>query len=344
MRQFQFLAVCTALSFVIGSQSRAGDLTPPPGPVDSTMKPLDVVEPRTPVQSLPGGGTIEYVISAPGSYYLTGPINASVPTLIAITAPDVTLDLMGYTIRGTGNVDRAIHVAPGIGTVKIRNGRIRSTTRGIVVEAKHVTIEDVEIQDCSGPAIEGDNHVTIRRCAIAGTGGVNLQSFATVVETELFDNSSGLTVLDDARIERCRIISNAGVGVKAQIQSRVVDCEVSRNATGIDVHAAAYVRGCTINNNTGMAIIGTNRSRFVGNSMAFNQGGGILLLASGNIVAENSVFASGSPAYGSPGGFNLFIKNTAAQGLAPHFQLQPSDLAGIVTNPIGAEANDNISY
>ena len=54
----------------------AGDLDPPPGAIMPTMKTLTEIEPRTPVQALPGSETALHVISQSGSYYLTGNITA----------------------------------------------------------------------------------------------------------------------------------------------------------------------------------------------------------------------------------------------------------------------------
>jgi hypothetical protein len=56
----------------------AGPLDPPAGPVTSTLKTLSEVEPRTAVNAAntPGDFQALYVISSPGSYYLT----ANVPS------------------------------------------------------------------------------------------------------------------------------------------------------------------------------------------------------------------------------------------------------------------------
>ena len=81
--------ICTLLTITANSQ---GVLTPPGAPAPM-MKTLQQIEPRTPISSLP------YTISAPGSYYLTGPLN-STNTGITVAANDVTIDLMGFTISG----------------------------------------------------------------------------------------------------------------------------------------------------------------------------------------------------------------------------------------------------
>lgn len=51
-----------------------GSLTPPPGPPAPTVKTLDQVEARTIVNATntPGDGANTFIISASGSYYLTG--------------------------------------------------------------------------------------------------------------------------------------------------------------------------------------------------------------------------------------------------------------------------------
>ena len=56
---------------------------------------------RTPVQSLPGSPTAQFLIAAPGSYYLTGPIAGTTgKSAIEIAARDVTLDLSGFSLTG----------------------------------------------------------------------------------------------------------------------------------------------------------------------------------------------------------------------------------------------------
>jgi hypothetical protein len=79
-----------------------GALTPPGAPAP-TMKSLDQVEPRTPISFAP------YVITQPGSYYLTTNLAiSSFGNAILINANHVTLDLNGFTISSTGSGGTAI--------------------------------------------------------------------------------------------------------------------------------------------------------------------------------------------------------------------------------------------
>ena len=111
----------------------AGDLNPSSPPTTGTMKPLDQIEPRTAVQSLPGSDTAMFVISQSGSYYLTGNISViQAKHGISIETSNVSLDLCGFTITGAyESMDQnenpaydGIRVQPGLRNIVIRNGII----------------------------------------------------------------------------------------------------------------------------------------------------------------------------------------------------------------------------
>ena len=57
------ISVCLAITAVGAYTANAGDIYPPKGPVEPTMKTLTEVEPRTPISILP------FTISSSGSYY-----------------------------------------------------------------------------------------------------------------------------------------------------------------------------------------------------------------------------------------------------------------------------------
>jgi parallel beta helix pectate lyase-like protein len=100
---------------VFGSSTlEAGDLTPPPGAVASTMKTLVDLDPRVVVNDLPGAPNAVYLIDQDGDYVVTAELVTAGPGQhgILVTANDVTIDLNGFTVRGApGSLD-GVHVSP----------------------------------------------------------------------------------------------------------------------------------------------------------------------------------------------------------------------------------------
>lgn len=126
--------VRNVLAFLLAGAAHApalgGGLNPPGGAPAPTMKTLDQVEPRTPVNSTtcPGDVDSSFRITAPGSYYLTGNIvGASGFNGIKISASDVTLDLMGFAVRGVPGSRSGIAVdliSLTLANITIRNGAV----------------------------------------------------------------------------------------------------------------------------------------------------------------------------------------------------------------------------
>jgi hypothetical protein len=118
-----FLAGLLALSVV----THAGSLQPsaPPGP---TMKTLDEVEPRVPIRA----SDLPLTITEPNSYYLVEDVDfVSTATAITIECNDVTIDLMGYTLKGPDSGTGSGIYMDGHSNVEIRNGTVRDFYRGI---------------------------------------------------------------------------------------------------------------------------------------------------------------------------------------------------------------------
>ncbi|NJO35687.1 MAG: hypothetical protein HC869_24025, partial [Rhodospirillales bacterium] len=91
-------------TLLISTLSFAGSLTPPPGPIAPTSKALSEVEPRIAINATntPGDAASQFIISQPGSYYLTGNITGEQfkNWHSRSRAPKVSIDLMGYSLIG----------------------------------------------------------------------------------------------------------------------------------------------------------------------------------------------------------------------------------------------------
>jgi hypothetical protein len=151
------LGFCLTILVASAIVADAGPLDPPGGPVASSMKTLDDVEPRIPLNqsTAPGDADSLFKITEAGSYYLTGNIQGVASKhAIEIAVPSVTLDLAGFTMNGAPSSLDAIHVEP-VGLpllIEIRNGTISGWTEdGIDAEAAiGIRIEDVAVTLCQG--------------------------------------------------------------------------------------------------------------------------------------------------------------------------------------------------
>ena len=128
-KRMSLVCPVVSLTMLLGSNATAlaGDINPPPGPVGPTMKTLVEVEPRTPVQSLPGSATALHVISEPGSYYLTGNITGvSGKNGIEVASDNISIDLNGFALVGVAEALSAVAVLEPHHSLTVKNGSIIS--------------------------------------------------------------------------------------------------------------------------------------------------------------------------------------------------------------------------
>ncbi|MEZ5384186.1 MAG: right-handed parallel beta-helix repeat-containing protein [Prosthecobacter sp.] len=243
----------------------AGPLTPP-GPPAPTMKTLDQVEARTPIESLP------FVISSPGSYYFTGNLEFSDSSgnAITITSDNVTLDLEGFTLSSIAEVTgHAIHVHGGLNNIAIRDGNIAgNTTVAVNGTAPNLTWTmsasgfDTGI---TASSYYSSRNLVVERIHVNGcrTFGIAADQ-CTVNDCSVKDSFRGIHV-NFSSVANCRVIQSRDHGI-ISFGGSVTDSTASSNGGSGIIAERAVVTNCMTAANGGSGIVASSGS--VTNSVA----------------------------------------------------------------------------
>ncbi len=251
------LLVASSAALAIASAALvAGPLDPPDGPITSTYKTLDQVEPRIPITAAttPGDGTAIYKISNSGSYYLTGKIKSvDGRSGIVIAASNVTIDLMGYPMEGQPGSHDAIRTEGTVNNITIRNGTISGWGEdGIDLRqggaGSGATVENVHVSGCAASGVRVGHNSLVRGCTFTVNGGDGLfTGDSSAVENCVARNNGGRGIAASAiaSVRGCSAYNNLGHGIHAESASVVTDCGAFGNQVGISSSGNAAVSNCS---------------------------------------------------------------------------------------------------
>ena len=251
-----------------------GPLTPPGSPVP-TMKTLDQLEARTIVNAAntPSDATNTFIISAAGSYYLTGNLTGAVGKHgISVQADDVTLDLNGFAlISGGSGTTRGVDLPIAKNNLCVRNGTIRGwsdggvrTDLGTGVLAEKLRLSNNLVSGLSvGNGLARDctasgntlgismGSGTARDCVATGNiTGFVLGNGAQVRDSTATGNTTGFIGSDRSMISGCLSTLNTGIGFSCTSYVTIADSTSSRNGShGIVVGDRSEVVRCNSSRN-----------------------------------------------------------------------------------------------
>ena len=334
MRSRMTLVIAATIGVVVSV--RAGDLTPPSGAIEPTMKTLTEVEPRTAIRA----ADMPKLISSPGSYYFVENI-ATTGNGIAINSDDVTLDLMGFTLSG-GTLS-GITVATTHKNITIKNGIVRGWAQSGILAYNAVdshfenliianngsvvnndrglgTGDGCVVSNCTSVENGSDgfwlgNANIVTNCVARGNGrfGINLSSGTVRNCTARNNVNSGIRSTQGAVIEGCTASGSTTLhGIQAGNGTIVRNCITENNAgSGILGPIGGEVRDCQSRNNGADGIQASGNSTIIGNNCNDNAVG---INVSGRRcrIESNNVEENGT-GIGGAGTKNIIIKNTAAR-------------------------------
>lgn len=350
------LAVLSALTVVLSPAVRpavAGPLNPPSGPVSSTMRMLDEVEPRTPIASLP------ITISQPGSYYFTRNLTGVAgQSGITITADDVSIDLRGFCLIGVAGSLDGVRATGVRRNLDIRHGTVRAWDGDGIDGANAVNgyVTQVRAFDNGGAGIFVGVGSTVHDCvarANTGDGIVGLDGSTIAVCTATGNTGSGIRVTNGCTIVDSVGMGNTGDGIFALLGNTISSCTAKANGNdGINGNTGALITGCTAKENArdGIEIL---RDSYVlnnvssGNGFSSSEGAGINVVSQDNRVDGNNVTTNPKGVHvRGPG--NLVVRNSASANTVDYLIVPGNRDAQVVVNPasgfVSTDPWANFSY
>jgi hypothetical protein len=136
-------------------------------------------------------------------------------------------------------------------------------------------------------------------------------------------------------VDGCTVDANSATGVRLGDRSIVRNSTATGNSgDGIVIGTGSRIESSTAADNGGDGIEASNAVHIVGNVLRLNgatiaDGAGIHLTGSDNYVEDNSLHSNdiGIRSDVAP---NVIVHNSARNHTVAHYQLQPTDLAGVI--------------
>jgi len=313
--------VCATVVAVAAFLSNAGPLTPPAGPIASTNKTLAEVEPRIAVNATntPGSATALFVISQPGSYYLTGNIvGVAGKNGIEITASNVTLDLSGFTLQGVAGSLDGVRVSVSATGVAVENGVAAAWgSDGVdMLNPSSSTLRAVRAVSNVGSGLRIGSFSVVDTCVASGNAfsGIIAGLSCTIANSTTEGNGgSGISASTGAVIVACAARGNAFTGISASTGSHVSQSTaIANTGDGFFLGTGSVISGCSAMSNGDDGIVANPGCTVVDNAASSNTGDGIQASAD-SLVRGNACDGNG-PNASDGAGIHVTSSDTRIEG------------------------------
>ena len=339
--RFSFLALLLLSTLQLQPSVFAqGSLTPAGAPAP-TMKTLDQIEARTPIDTAhtPGDANHQFIISAPGSYYLTGNITGvSGKHGILINADNVTLDLNGFALIGTLGIFTldGITMSAQHRNLRVCNGTVDNWYGSGIncggssnSQFDHLRVaqnngygivcgDGSVLNSCTAEVNDFQGFSTGQRCTLTGCtstangfDGIETGNYCTITACTSNGNLNpyaGFNIGGDCTIIGCCADNNYD-GISASYACTIKDCIANNNREdGITVGITSTVVNCIANSNATNGIYCQSECLISGNNACDNQNG---IRSGGNVNRIDGNTASSNGRVGILWVNDLVIRNTA---------------------------------
>ncbi len=327
------------ISVVLVSEGFTGELDPPPGPVMSTMKPLDEVEPRVSVNSLEGNSSAVHVIDQPGSYYLVGDLTGEPgKNGIEISSDNVSLDLNGFSLVGVDASLSGVIVTEPRENIIIRNGFIRNwgedgingreTINGLILKLV-VASDNVRF----GASCKDGFSVLECQFLRNRVHGFIAGAFGLIQSSVFVGNDSdGVNANSNTEVIDCVFESHGATACFVYFSGLMKNCTSRANNVGFWTVQQGTVESCLANDNNEGITVGEN-SRAL-NNFAFNNNKGIKCDAAG-VHIEGNTLTKNRVGISVTGRGNLILKNRATNSETTNFDIGPDNTYGPIVDASG---------
>ncbi len=371
--------VTAALLFFSASAAFAqGSLTPSGAPAP-TMKTLDQLEPRIDLFNAPASAVTttdaayHFIITQPGSYYLSANLGVAKTNGIQINAEGVTLDLNGFQIsRSFATFGNGIEIAATSHRAAVRNGSIIGFGTGVNSPggspASACAFRDLAVSGCTVSGIVAGRGAVLETCRAhnnSGSYGIFTASGSTLTNCTAQGNtgSLGIYAFDGSTLTGCSALGNRSSAVSSAGILTGNGCTISRctsflnsssaaasplTGRGLDVGARCTIENCTATENYGDGINIASQCLVRANTCSSNgavtggDGAGIHTTGSDTRIEGNNVI-NNSRGIDIGGAHNLIIKNSAA-GNGTNYVFVANNVFGAVvdrTAPASAAVSGN---